>query len=559
MRGAGTFTISIDTEFAWGVRHYGELAPGRREEIRREREIVTRLLALFSRYDVRATWAVVGRLLERDPGVAEAELDLWYTPDVIEEIAAAVPRQEIGSHSYAHLFFDEGAAPREAAEADVAAARRVHEQHGLAFDSWVFPRSIVGYRDVLARAGVRVYRGAGRRWYSGLPVRPVRRVLNLGSFAVGATPRTVRPRVDELGMTDVPDSMLLFGRGGVRRLVPPRSLVRMASAGLERAARRGEVFHLYFHPSNFAHDTDTQFRILEEILAHAQSLRSANRLEIRTMGELHQNTGSAGVADERMIEFRRAALEFHNDNVGRFENHYRQAAADPFTSSFTYGRRQLDRELDSVLDTLPQGAAVLDIGCGTGEHLKAMRERGLTVTGLEPAPNMRAAAQRTNPGVQIVDGSVLALPFPDNSFDFLIATEVLRYFDRKDIRRAYAEMLRVLKPGGRMFFTMVNLFALDMFNLHYAVRRVAAKALGRTGPVPTEFVTPGEVRRELLELGAGDVEMRGRVFAPVRIAYKLNRGLGRMVGRALDGFDQKVSGSRWHVPLAGHLVAIARK
>ena len=72
----------------------------------------------------------------------------------------------------------------------------------------------------------------------------------------------------------------------------------------------------------------------------------------------------------------------------------------------------------------------------------------------------------------IVSGVATELPFPDESFDLVICIEVLRYLDRSDIRQALREIRRVLRPGGTMFLTMVNRYALDGFFLHYSVQRM---------------------------------------------------------------------------------------
>ena len=57
----GVFTISIDTEFAWGTFDLPEAMTYRKLEAR-SREVITRLLGLFETYNIEATWAVVGHL-----------------------------------------------------------------------------------------------------------------------------------------------------------------------------------------------------------------------------------------------------------------------------------------------------------------------------------------------------------------------------------------------------------------------------------------------------------------------------------------------------------------
>ena len=60
----GSFVISIDHEFAWGYADYN-LSDEDKERIRGEAYIIRRLLKVFESYNVPATWAIVGHLIDR--------------------------------------------------------------------------------------------------------------------------------------------------------------------------------------------------------------------------------------------------------------------------------------------------------------------------------------------------------------------------------------------------------------------------------------------------------------------------------------------------------------
>ena len=95
-----------------------------------------------------------------------------------------------------------------------------------------------------------------------------------------------------------------------------------------------------------------------------------------------------------------------------------------------------------------RGARVLDVATGTGAVAQELiRRTGCTVVGLDQSREMLAEARRRLPaGVELVEGDAEHLPFPDESFDALTFTYLMRYVD--DPGATLAELARVVKPGG---------------------------------------------------------------------------------------------------------------
>lgn len=279
----GAFTVSIDVELAWG--YWDRLTgPVVERALTMERPIVARLLALFHQYDIVATWAIVGRLLEARTDVPTAETAAWFAPDIVDAIRAATPTQEVGSHSYAHI--DYPAAGGAGIDADLDRDHAVRAAHGLGPGPFVYPRNGVAGADRLAAHGIRVYRSVDLGWHKRVAAmdRRAGRAANLADKMLPIPPAVVLPRRHASGLVELPSSMLLLGRDGPRRLIVPTILAGKARLGLETAARDRALFHLWFHPSNFYADTDVQFSTFERILRTAARLRDAGRLDIRPMG-----------------------------------------------------------------------------------------------------------------------------------------------------------------------------------------------------------------------------------------------------------------------------------
>ncbi|HMB90311.1 MAG TPA: methyltransferase domain-containing protein [Rhodothermales bacterium] len=100
---------------------------------------------------------------------------------------------------------------------------------------------------------------------------------------------------------------------------------------------------------------------------------------------------------------------------------------------------------------LSPGEQVLDVACGTGVLARATAERvgsDGSVVGLDPNEEMLAVARRTNPAITWQTGRAEALPFRDTTFDAVVSQFGFMFFE--DQADALREMMRVLKPGGRL-------------------------------------------------------------------------------------------------------------
>ena len=124
----------------------------------------------------------------------------------------------------------------------------------------------------------------------------------------------------------------------------------------------------------------------------------------------------------------------------------------------TAGRYIDGREKSLMLDLIaPRGGErVLDIGCGTGDHLLLFRRKGCDVTGIDPSPDMlKLAEEKLGNRADFNLGYAEDLPFSDNEFDIVILNTSLEYTNNPD--RAIAEAIRVCR--GRVFLGVLNKYS----------------------------------------------------------------------------------------------------
>lgn len=104
--------------------------------------------------------------------------------------------------------------------------------------------------------------------------------------------------------------------------------------------------------------------------------------------------------------------------------------------------------------TLPGGATVLDLGCGTGLPItKVLVDEGLKVYAIDAAPSLVAAFRRNLPGIPIACESVEVSPFFDRTFDGVVAWGLMFLLSPEAQRSLIEKIAGILVPGGRLLFT----------------------------------------------------------------------------------------------------------
>ena len=314
--------ISLDFELHWG--RFDKVSLQNWEQYyQTTREVVPQLLALFNQYKVEATWATVGMLMAKgpdewkyyspsdhpdykNPGLSAYQWfndspknnSCLFAPELVQNIIDT-PGQELASHTFAHYYTMEKGHRDHFFRADLMASKRIaSEKYGKELTSLVFPRNQYssGAIQVAGELGFSAVRTNPADWFWKKPEkrdwlkkiwRTSDAVLSLGnrtSYALGnmdrATPlclpasRFLRPFHPQLGR--------------VNQLKIDRIKKEITSA-----ARRKEIYHIWWHPHNHGNFPDQSLQEVTQILDHFSACRDQYGMQALSMNSVASNLISA--------------------------------------------------------------------------------------------------------------------------------------------------------------------------------------------------------------------------------------------------------------------------
>ena len=222
-----------------------------------------------------------------------------------------------------------------------------------------------------------------------------------------------------------------------------------------------------------------------------------------------------------------------------------------------------------ILDQRP-GGDLLDVGCGPGMFVRRVldtRPGAFRITAVDRAPAMIAeiAGRTADAEVELAVGEAEALPFPDASFDVVVAMGVMEYCDPSVVLR---ELDRVVRPDGLVLVTMLNPlspYRLFEWGVYWPLLRLLGRVEGLLGLAPERrhgvpksgirALSAGRLRRRMREAGLCPVDVVHYDLTPSvppfdRFVYRWTRRHEQpadTVGRGL-----------WRWPGTAYLVAATR-
>lgn len=316
----GCLVISLDFEMMWGVidlltpEGYGQT------NVAQVREVIPRMVELFEKYDVKATFAAVGMLMldgvkevqEAMPlvkpsyknnklspyengyieNIKEKDSNLYFAPDLIDYLKKS-KNIEIGTHTFCHYYCDAEGQTVEQFEADLKVAIEVARTRGIALKSIIFPRNQVSkeYLTICAKLGIETYRGNPCKFFS----KP-KNVYEVWRDRIG---RLVDAYVnvggknsysyEDIDTNEIPINIKAsrFFRPYMTKLAFMEPLrIRRIKKEMEYAARNGEVYHLWWHPHNFGANMEANLKNLQKVLDFYVVLRERYYMLSLTMKDL---------------------------------------------------------------------------------------------------------------------------------------------------------------------------------------------------------------------------------------------------------------------------------
>ena len=311
----GNFTISLDFELYWGMRDVQTLE-SYQEHIRNVHLVIPKLLALFMKYEIHATWAIVGflflnnkeQLLKNLPSelprythkkfdpydyIQHNDLEKVYhfAPECIDLIKNTA-HQEIGTHTFSHYYTLEEGQTYEQFKKDVESAIAIQLSTGQNCRSIVFPRNQYDgeHLKIIKSLGINFYRGNQQIWlYKARPLnREYRwfRLIRLADAYINLSGHNTF--TSESGNQGVPVNVPAsrFLRPYTPRLKRMENLrFRRIERSLLHAAKNNENYHLWWHPHNFGKNIEENLRFLERILKLYKILHGQFGLTSKSMGE----------------------------------------------------------------------------------------------------------------------------------------------------------------------------------------------------------------------------------------------------------------------------------
>jgi peptidoglycan/xylan/chitin deacetylase (PgdA/CDA1 family) len=292
----GMFIISIDYELMWGAIFNQSVRNGYEQRVPEVNKIIPQLLKLFEKYSIHATWAVVGAIgchnkaealtfaseQIKDPYSEQTLKDFinntednidYYIPSSIEQIANT-DGQFIGSHTFSHFYVYEHNNIEKKLDEDLLSSKKILSKFQSPIQTVIFPKNQINEQalKVAEKNGFIIYRGRqhSKRFNSKSKLGRIMRFLDAYLPICGDNTFS-HTEVCEVNRYNVRASRFL--RTYYNKLAIFEELkLRRIKAEMTKAAKKGKIYHIWWHPHNFSTNVEHNLKQLEQILVHFRYL-----------------------------------------------------------------------------------------------------------------------------------------------------------------------------------------------------------------------------------------------------------------------------------------------
>jgi peptidoglycan/xylan/chitin deacetylase (PgdA/CDA1 family) len=312
----GALVISLDFELVWGIFDHIKVKD-RIAYFDNTLKAIPLMLELFEKYNIHVTWATVGMLFNRNweewqenipsllPTYKNQNLDpykfgleyrkegydkYFFAPHLIKEIQV-IDFQEIGTHTYSHYYSLEAGQTEAQFEADLGKSIIIAKNMDIKLKSLVFPRNQFNkdYLKCCTKLGIDSVRSNPSIWYWDT-MRPTTLKTKLFRTADAYLPFTSKSYSSQILLEERP-----FCQPASRFLRPQHKIqllndihVMRVKKEMIEAAKKGEIYHLWWHPHNFGVDPQRALKKLKDILEAFKHCKETFDFESLNMQELHE-------------------------------------------------------------------------------------------------------------------------------------------------------------------------------------------------------------------------------------------------------------------------------
>lgn len=313
----GTFVISLDFELAWGIRDHKD-PQDYAENLTGVHQVIPKMIQLFGRYNVHATFASVGFLFFKNkdellqhlphllPSYQHSHLspyngyidqlklndnDFHFAPHLIDLLHSS-PGIEVGTHTFSHYYCMEKGQLAEQFAADLECAKSAAQSNGIELSSLVFPRNQFNndYLEICKKSGIKSFRGNENSWLHpgdhSNNTSLFRRMFRLIDAYINISGNhCFVPVIQENGLVNIPASRFLRPYTATTKFFDGLKLRRITNA-MDNAALNKKTFHLWWHPHNFGKHMEENLAFLERILQHYTTLHEKYGMTSLNMSEV---------------------------------------------------------------------------------------------------------------------------------------------------------------------------------------------------------------------------------------------------------------------------------